>query len=200
MKRATPFVLLLFALSGVSGLIYEIIWIRMLSHILGGTSYAISTVLAAFMTGLALGSYFYGRRVDSVQQPLRLYAKLEFGIAAFGALAYFLVRAALPVYVTIAGAVPEPVLAVLRVVIACVVLLPPTFLMGGTLPVLSRFIVRSHRHLGRGVGLLYAVNTLGAVAGCFLTGYVFIMVLGIIETVALFTMIFLMVTMGKLAG
>lgn len=179
MKRATPFVLLLFTLSGVSGLVYEIVWIRLLSHLLGGTSYAISTVLAAFMGGLALGSRFYGKRADRCERPLLLYAKLEFGIAALAGLVYLIARVLPPAYAAVAGGLPLPLLALARVLIALVLLLPPTFLMGGTLPVLSRFVVTRRDRLGRGLGLLYAVNTFGAVLGSFLAGFVLIGVLGL---------------------
>ncbi len=179
MKRAALFVLLLFTLSGVSGLIYEIVWIRQLSHLLGGTSYAIATVLAAFMGGLALGSRFYGPRADRCERPLLLYAKLEFGIAGLGALAYLLMLATPPAYAAVADALPGPVLALLRVLIAATLLLPPTFLMGGTLPVLSRFVVTDRERLGRGLGLLYAVNTLGATLGSFLAGFALVATLGL---------------------
>ncbi len=185
MKLATLFVLLLFILSGLSGLIYEIVWIRMLSHLLGGTNYAISIVLAAFMGGLAIGSRFFGHRADSTPRPLQLFAKLELGIAACGALVYTLIRLAPPVYVAVAGAVPETVLALMRFVLTGILLLPPTFLMGGTLPVLSRFIVKSRKRIGRGLGLLYSLNTLGAVLGSFLTGFVLIKNLGLAGSTAL---------------
>ncbi len=178
MKRATPLVLLLFTLSGVSGLIYEIVWIRQLSHLLGGTSYAISIVLAAFMGGLALGSRFFGARADGTARPLRLYAYLEFGIAALAALIYLLISFAPPAYIVIARLMPGPTLGVLRALIALLLLLPPTFLMGGTLPLLSRVIVRDKERLGSGLGLLYGVNTFGAVLGSFFTGFVLIAALG----------------------
>ncbi len=179
MKRAAPLILLLFTLSGVSGLVYELVWIRLFSHLLGGTSYAISTVLAAFMGGLALGSRFYGPRADRTERPLLLYAKLELGIAVLGGLIYLLLLGAPGVYARVGGALPAPALALLRVLIAGALLLPPTFLMGGTLPVLSRVIVTRRDRLGRGLGLLYAVNTFGAVLGCFLAGFVLIAAFGL---------------------
>lgn len=185
MKRGAAFILLLFTLSGVSGLIYEIAWIRLLSHLLGGTSFAISTVLAVFMGGLAWGSRHFGDRADGATRLLPLYARLEFGIAAFGALAYVVIHFAPPVYAAVASGLPQPAVAVLRVLIAALLLLPPTFLMGGTLPVLSRFVVRSADRLGSGLGLLYAVNTFGAVVGCFLAGFVLIPGLGVPASVAI---------------
>lgn len=185
MKRATALILLLFTLSGVSGLIYELVWIRLLSHLLGGTSFAISTVLAAFMGGLALGSRYFGDRADRATNLLRIYAGLELGIAALGAVAYGLIVLAPPVYASIASHLPAALVAVLRVVIALLLLLPPTFLMGGTLPILARFVVRQAERLGSGLGLLYAVNTFGAVVGCFLAGFVLIPGIGLPGSVAL---------------
>lgn len=165
MRRMNALIYPLFTLSGTSALIYQIVWIRLLSHLLGGTSYAISLVLAAFMGGLALGSRYFGKRADATTRPLRLYAQLEFGIALTGAVAYGLILLAPPVYVWLAQLLPQASLGILRAVIAAVLLLPPTFLMGGTLPVLSRYVVRSRDKLGSGLGLLYAVNTFGAVLG-----------------------------------
>ncbi|MBU8871953.1 MAG: fused MFS/spermidine synthase [Gemmatimonadales bacterium] len=185
MKRSTALILLLFTLSGVSGLIYEIAWIRLLSHLLGGTSFAISTVLAAFMGGLALGSRYFGDRADHTRGLLQIYARLEFGIAALGALAYVIIHFAPPIYVALASNMPPAAVAVLRVMIAMLLLLPPTFLMGGTLPILSRFVVRRPDRLGRGLGLLYAVNTFGAVVGCFLAGFVLIPGVGLLGSVAI---------------
>lgn len=199
MKRATPLVLLLFTLSGVSGLVYEIVWIRLFSHLLGGTSYAISIVLAAFMGGLALGSRHYGPVADRHERPLRLYAKLELGIALCGALVYLLLRGAPPAYAAVAGHLPPAALGLLRVLIAGVLLLPPTFLMGGTLPVLSRVVVTRRERLGRGLGLLYAVNTFGAVLGSFLAGFVLIAALGILGSTVLAIAINLLIAAAILA-
>jgi len=185
LRRSNALVLLLFTLSGVSALVYQIVWIRMLSHLLGGTTYAISLVLAAFMGGLALGSRFYGVRADATARPLRLYARLEFGIAALGLLASALILLATPVYVGLSHLLPSGALGILRGILALLLLLPPTFLMGGTLPVLSRYVVRSHRRLGRDLGWLYAVNTFGAVLGCLLAGTVLVATFGVLVSIVL---------------
>jgi len=184
MKKSSLLVVGLFALSGLCGLVYELVWIRMLSHLLGGTTAAISTVLAVFMGGLAIGSITLGRRADTSSQPLRLYALLEFGIAVSGALVPVLIRALQPAYAGAAGAVSDGVLIGLRVGLVLLLLLPPTVLMGATLPVLSRYLVRRPTRLGRGLGLLYAVNTLGAVLGTFLSGFVFIPAFGLLGSTA----------------
>jgi spermidine synthase len=173
-------ILFLFFLSGISGLVYQVVWIRLFSHLLGGSSLAISTVLAVFMGGLALGSRFFGKRVDRARRPLRLYAYLEFGIAFFGALVPFLVLAVQPVYVGVVRALPLEAWVAPRLAVALALLLPPTILMGGTLPVLARFLVRTDELLGRRIGLLYAVNTAGAVLGSFLAGFFLIEALGLV--------------------
>lgn len=178
-----PPLLLLFSLSGISALLYQFVWIRMLSHLVGGTSLAISSVLAAYMGGLALGSRYFGARTDRTARPLRLYAWLEIGIALSAALVPFLILGARPVYVAAVRASPDAIVPVIRIGFAMLVLLGPTFLMGGTLPVLCRYVVRSHERLGLRLGLLYAANTAGAVVGAFLAGFVLVESLGLVMCV-----------------
>lgn len=185
MRRLTVLIALLFAVSGMSGLVYELAWVRLLSHLLGGTTAAISTVLACYMGGLALGSWWFGARADRVRDPLRLYAGLELGVAAAGVAVPLLLLGLKPLYVAAAPALPEAWRALLRLAIAALLLLPPTIGMGGTLPALSRFLVRRDGRLGRGLGLLYAVNTLGAVLGAALAGFVLIPQLGLWPSVGL---------------
>lgn len=177
-------IILLFSASGIAALLYQFVWIRMLSHLLGGTSLAISSVLAVFMGGLALGSRFFGHRGDSVRRPLRLYAWLEVGIGVLGALVPVLILAIPPLYVWLARSLPAAI-PLVRILVAVVLLLPPTFLMGGTLPVLSRFVVRNADRLGRSLGILYAANTAGAVLGAFLAGFVLVEALGLLACTAL---------------
>jgi len=179
MKKTTLIIALLFAVSGISALVYELVWIRLLSHLLGGTTLAISTVLAAFMGGLALGSHYFGKRVDRSANPLQLYSFLELGVAVLGALVPAVVLFLEPAYIKAASALPDGMIAILRVILTFSVVVPPTFLMGGTLPVLSRFLVRHSEKLGRNLGLLYAVNTLGAVIGIALSGFVLIPTVGL---------------------
>ena len=185
MKKITGLVVLLFFVSGASGLISELVWIKLLSQLLGGTTFAISAVLAAFMGGLALGSWRFGPRADRDPRPLRLYARLELAVAAASLAVPLLLVAVRPLYIVLARALPEPGPSLVRILVAAALVLPPTFFMGGTLPVLGRFLVRRGDRLGRGLGLLYAVNTLGAVAGAFLTGFVLIPALGLLPCVAL---------------
>ena len=131
----------IFFLSGATGLVYEVIWVRLTGLIFGNTSQAISTVLGAFMAGLALGSWKLGKKADRTDNPLRMYGLLEIGIGLSAALVPLIFRALDTVYWAVApsvSAVSGGALFV-RFATSFAVLLTPTFLMGGTLPVLARF-------------------------------------------------------------
>jgi spermidine synthase len=177
-------VCVIFAVSGASGLIYELTWVRMLSALLGGTTFAIGAVLASFMAGLAVGSRVLGKWADRAADPLRLYAGLELGVAVSAAAVPVLLAAAKPLYVALAHLLPPPALAGLRVGIAVALLLLPTAGMGGTLPVLSRVLVRNAATLGSDIGLLYGVNTLGAMAGALLGAFALIPAAGLVGATA----------------
>jgi len=179
-SRADIIVLSLFFLSGASALIYEVVWSRLLTFVFGGTAFAIATVLAAYMAGLAIGSWTFGRRIDRGGHPIVVYAILEGGIAAW-ALLLPAVLAALNGFYGVLYRSLEPgpyVLALIRFVLSFLVLLVPTILMGGTLPVLSRLLVAGRRTLGLKTGLLYGTNTVGAVVGTAAAGFLLIPRLG----------------------
>lgn len=164
----------LFFLSGISGLMYEVVWVRMLGRLLGSTVYATSTVLAVFMGGLALGSFLIGRFVDRSRRPLRLYALLELaiGVSALASLAW--PELMLPLYQAIydASGGSRAWLTAGQVLITMPVLLVPTTLMGATLPVLCAHGARQHADFARCAGSLYGINTLGAVLGVLASGFV----------------------------
>ncbi len=172
-------ILLCFFASGVSGLVYQVVWVRELVLVFGATTFAVSTVLTAFMGGLALGSYYFGRRSETVKRPLRLYGLLEIGIGVYG-LAVPLIFATLPtVYHSFWSLhLSFFALSIVRFVFATLVLIVPTALMGATLPVLSSFYARDIGRIGLRVGSLYALNTFGAVLGAAATGFVLIAILG----------------------
>jgi len=174
-----------FFLSGSAALLYEVVWMRMLTQIFGSSAYAIATLLAAFMAGLALGSYIFGRLANSARNLLRLYGILELGIGIYGLLVPVLFRSARGVYIPLFWLYDSypTTFNLLLFLLSFVLLIFPTFLMGATLPVLSRFFVRSFSHLGQRIADLYATNTLGAVLGCALTGYYLIPALGMSRTV-----------------
>src|SRR5437868_6015479 len=135
----------IFFLSGATGLVYEVIWVRLTGLVFGNTAHAISTVLGAFMAGLALGSWKLGQRADRTRNPLRMYGLLEIGIGISAALVPLIFRAldtlywaAAPALVSIPGGA-----GFIRFAASFVILVTPTFLMGGTLPVLTRFFTET---------------------------------------------------------
>jgi spermidine synthase len=169
----------MFFLSGAASLIYQTIWIRKFSLVLGGTVHSMSVVVSTFMAGLAIGAAVLGRVSDRVRSPLRLYALIELAIAAAAVILNFTdgVRARM-----VAALIDTPDLEGtlgVRVLIAVLWLGLPCFLIGGTLPVMVRFIVRRMAFLGRQVGALYFVNTLGAALGALATGVALVEVLGL---------------------
>jgi spermidine synthase len=175
----------LFFLSGISGLLYEVAWTRMLHLLFGDTVLAVSTVLASFMAGLALGGFWSGRYVDRRPRVLALYAGLEAGIGVSAVALPVALQALTPLYIWLHQYLHASfwLFSMVRFLLAFCLLFVPTTLMGATLPVLSRYMVRNTATLGWRVGTLYALNTGGAVLGCFLAGYVLIGRLGLSQTV-----------------
>src|SRR5262245_41692730 len=136
----------LFFASGSSGLIYEVVWTRLLTLVFGDTVLAVSTVLAAFMAGLALGSFWGGRCIDRQQRVLPIYAGLEVGIGLTALGLPLLLQAMTPIYTWLHQHlhITFYLFSLLRFLLAFCVLLVPTTLMGATLPVLSRYAVRTY--------------------------------------------------------
>ena len=150
--------------SGFCALVYQVVWTRQLVTVFGVTAFAVSTVLVSFMGGMALGAALLGGLADRVRRPLRMFALLEAGIGAYALLLPLLLRAADAVYATGAAILPDDfvVRSVLRFVLCLLLLLPPTALMGATLPALGRGLLQHAGRFGRGLGILYFVNTLGS--------------------------------------
>jgi spermidine synthase len=200
--RSRGLVLALFFLSGATGLVYEVVWTRQLSLIFGVTVFAAATVLASFMGGLALGSYAIGRWVDRQPNPLRVYALLEAGIG-ISALAMPLVLQLIePVYVAASRLVEDRflLLNLVRSLLVALPLLVPTTMMGGTVPAIARFLVERRESVGWGTGLLYAVNTSGAVLGTVLAGFAFVPRLGLVTTTRVAVAINLVIAAVLLVG
>lgn len=167
-------VYLLFFLSGAAALVYQMVWVRALTLVFGGSHLAVTAVLTVFMAGLAIGGFVVGRRADRVAGPLRLYGLLELGIAGSALLFAGLMRLYPTLYAALAQGRDDAgvYLTALRLLFASVALILPTMLMGGTLPVLSRFVSRQPETLRSRLSLLYGFNTLGAVFGAVLGGFV----------------------------
>ncbi|MGD8928317.1 MAG: fused MFS/spermidine synthase, partial [Lysobacterales bacterium] len=171
-----PLLLLLFFVSGALALVYQVIWTRMMIEIFGSTALAVGTVLAAFMSGLAAGSWALGRLSDRRPDCLRLYALLELGIAVAALGSHLLLdwmTTAYPEIYRVFGS-SAATFATVRFVLAFLLVMAPTVLMGGTLPVLARLLALQRHRIGASLSTLYAVNTFGAVAGVLLTGFVLI--------------------------
>jgi spermidine synthase len=167
---------LLFFLSGAAALMYQVLWVRSLTLVFGGSHLAVTAVLSIFMGGLAIGGYAVGRRVDRIANPLRLYGFLELGIAASALVFAGLMKVYPSIYATLAQGRDDATLylTIVRMLFSVVALIVPTILMGGTLPVLSRFVSREPEKLRSYLSFLYGFNTLGAVLGALLAGFVFL--------------------------
>jgi spermidine synthase/MFS family permease/tetratricopeptide (TPR) repeat protein len=176
----------LFLLSGFSSLVYQVVWTRELVFVFGSTTFASATVLSVFMGGLALGSFVAGRFSDrlSIGKALLWYGVLEGIIGGWALVVPFLFHEAIPLYRVIWQQFHLSVMpfSLLRFTAAAVILLPPTACMGATLPLLSRFVVGSLSYVGRRVGTLYAINTLGAVSGSMLSGFLLLPSFGLTAT------------------
>ncbi|MBM4061502.1 MAG: spermidine synthase [Planctomycetes bacterium] len=175
---------LLFFVSGATALVYQVAWVRSLTLVFGGSHLAVTTVLAVFMGGLALGGFLLGRRADRAARPLRLYGLLELGIAGFALLFLGLTTWFPTIYGPLARIAEEnPAwLTLVRVALATLAMIGPTTLMGGTLPVLVRFLTQEPDRLGRFLSRLYAINTLGAVVGTAMAGFLLLQHLGAFAT------------------
>src|SRR5438874_2826096 len=173
---------LLFFLSGATGLVYELLWVRLLYQAFGSTIQSVTTVVAAYLGGLGLGAWLLGRRADRDPRPAALYGRLEIAIGLFGLVSPLALSLAHRVYVAAAGAwqLSGAASVALRFGLAALVLLVPTTLMGGTLPVLTRAFMGADRAaLQPSLGRLYGLNTLGAVLGTALAGFFLIEYVGI---------------------
>jgi spermidine synthase len=175
-------------ISGASALVYQLIWVRLLGLVFGVSSFAVATVVAVFLLGLGLGSYFFGRWSERARDPLRIYLYVELGIAATSLIAYLVIET-LPVYRYLYEYAYNNLgfygLSVARLLLSTLVLLPPVFLIGGTMPLLAKYFLRNPENLGSSFSKIYYLNTLGASAGALLTGFVFVRYFGVIGTLML---------------
>jgi spermidine synthase len=174
-------VLALFVASGAAGLVYQVVWSRELVLVFGNTTQAVATIVTAFMAGLGFGSLVGGRLADTSARPLRLYGTVELAVAAMAALLPFVFEGLAGLYRGLwPSLVEHPVqLTTVRCALALAAVAPATFLMGMTLPLLTRHLVRTLDEAGARLGELYAANTIGAMAGTLLGGFVLIELLGL---------------------
>lgn len=174
-----------FFLSGFSGLVFEVAWIRKASLVFGSTTFAVSTVLAVFFLGLAIGSYLFGNISKKTLRPLKVYAALEISLGLFALASLFLLDFTNDLYGILYRSLAGGTILLFsaRAVLVGIVLLPPTILMGGTLPLFCRQYVIDDTKITRTVGWLYGINTLGAAIGCAMAGFILLPELGLIRSV-----------------
>jgi spermidine synthase len=195
-----PIVLLCFFLSGFSGLLYEVLWLRMLILIFGSTTLAVSTVLTSFMGGLALGSFLFGRIMDRQKRPLLYYGLLEGVIGLYALMIPWLFTLLIPAYRVIWAQFHPNFygFTLMQFLLVSAVLVIPTTCMGATLPILSKWAVQQEKTLGVTIGRLYALNTFGAVLGTALSGFFLLPHLGVQKTLGIAVAVNLLVALSIL--
>lgn len=173
--------LVAFALSGAASLTYEVVWTRALSVILGSTTYALSSMLATFMLGLAIGGVVGGRYADRTGRPMFWLGLVEMGIGALGIASHLVIEGLPAVYLSAYRAfhLSAPAYVAAQIALCSLVMLAPTVLMGMTFPLVTRALVRGVDEVGRVVGRAYGANTLGAVVGAWTAGFLLIPGLGL---------------------
>ena len=189
-SQPSRLVYLYFFISGITALVYEIIWTRQLTLVFGHTVYSVSIVLSAFMAGLGFGSYVWGHWIDRATAekektpPLLMYGRIEILIFAASAVLSLIFSEFDGVYAWMHRWLPEsPVLFnVFKAVLAFLMMFIPATFMGATLPIISKYYVTDNTRLGTQIGYLYSINTLGAAVGCVLTGFIFISTFGVLQT------------------
>lgn len=190
--------LLVYFLSGISGLIYQVVWLRLMAEIFGNSTYALSTVLAAFMAGLAIGSWQGGQRIAQAKSSVTVYIKLELGIAVTAAITSILLANFYgwyaPIYRLIDGNLIA--LSIAQFIFCFVLIFLPTMLMGATVPTMARIIMNQVDKIGRDFSSLYALNTLGGMIGVLLSSFLLIEHLGLYWTLAIAITLNLLIGLG----
>ena len=167
-RRALPALLLLFVASGCAALIYEVVWFQLLQLVIGSSAVSLAVLLGTFMGGMCIGSFLLPRYVRASEHPLRVYAYLELGIGLMGLLILFGMPVLSSIYTAWGGSGVAGL--VFRGIAASICLLPPTIMMGATLPAMSRWVETSPQGVAW-LGYFYGGNTGGAVIGSLLAGF-----------------------------
>ena len=166
--RFLPLLLLLFFASGCAALIYQIVWFQLLELTIGSSAISIAVLLATYMGGMCIGSLGLARVIPVERNPLMVFAGIELGIGIYGLIVVWLLPYVGGLYSSVGGSGLGGLL--FRGLLSAIFLLPPTILMGATLPAVSRWIKATRRGVSW-LGFLYGGNTLGAVAGTLLAGF-----------------------------
>ena len=192
-------ILFAFGLSGMAALIYEIVWIRPLSLIFGSTVYATSTIIAAFLAGLALGSWLFSKYADRVENPLKTFAFLELGIGVYGLLMISLFNILPSLYIGLYNAFSFSfsIFFLLQFLLSFAIVLIPTTLMGATGPLINKAYVDTEK-VGKETGVLYSINNIGAVIGTLAAGFLLIPLLGVKLSIIFAATLNLIIALGIL--
>lgn len=191
----------MFFVSGAASLVCQVLWFKLLQIVLGSSTYSVSVTVASFFLGLALGSWLGGRLADRWRHPLRNYGFLEICLAGVSLLITVLLcrwqswALWLGPYLEIDSPLARPV----TIGISFLLLLPPTMLMGATLPILVKYLTREQRALADQIGLLYGINTFGAAVGCAIAGFCLIAVFGIFQSALVASGLYLVIGIAALA-
>tara|TARA_R110002049_G_scaffold72490_1_gene186986 strand:+ start:87124 stop:90456 length:3333 start_codon:yes stop_codon:yes gene_type:complete len=187
-KRTFLVVCLCFLLSGFAALLYETVWLRQFAIILGTSEQALAVILGAYMGGLSFGAWVASRTAGAIRRPLLTYGVLEAGIAICALAMPLGLSLVQSLQVKFFGGATEPPpagslpMVLFGLVSAFALILPPTAMMGATLPLLAKYVVRNDQELGPRIGLLYAINTLGAVVGTLSAAFLCLPALGLGRT------------------
>lgn len=164
--------LVLVFLSGFAALVYQVLWMKQIGLIFGNTSHAVSATLTSFFAGLAAGSWALGRYASTSRNPLRVYAWLEAGIAISALLYFAIIAIYRGIYPVIYQSIDSSVLLLLiKLGLSLLLVFPPAFFMGGTIPVMGQFVIRQPKAFGKTSAMMYGINTLGAAIGVALAGF-----------------------------
>jgi spermidine synthase len=176
-----PLLFIFSFIAGVSSLIFETVWIHRFSFVFGSTAPAASVVVAVFLGGLAIGSWYFGNISARKSNSLRVFAVLQLAIGVYAFLFPYILRGGDFFYAGVYPRIAESVAitTAVRIAMALIILILPTILMGGTLPLLLQGGMDRSESIGRRAGMLNAFNTVGAAMGGFLCGYVLLEQLGV---------------------
>jgi spermidine synthase len=172
-------------LSGFSALIYQLVWVRILGLVFGVSSFAVATVVSVFLLGLGCGSLYFGKLSEKIKNPLKAYLFVELCIGMFSIVSYLIIN-----NFTIYKVFYEYSynnfnfywISVIRLFLSIVVLFPPVFAIGGTIPLITKYFLTTPERFGSNFSRIYYINTLGAFAGSMLTGFIFVKYIGVFLT------------------
>ena len=177
-NKLKKLILIAFALSGMTALIYEVVWSRPLQLIFGSTIYAVSTILTTFFIGFTLGSYAFRNSADKIKNPVRLFAFLELGIGLYGLIILWLFKILPNIYLSLTEI---PGIQFIQFFFIFLILIIPTTLFGATWPVINKACI-NHEKLGKDAAKLYSSNSFGSFLGPLVAGFLLIPFLGIKAT------------------